>query len=101
MRVGIDAHAIGSEQSGNETYYEQLLKHLAVTPTNGNRYVIYYTNPAGAERIPTSEKFHLKRLWPATHFGGFPLVFRSSSKERNSTCFTRSISYRRFAIAKR
>ena len=80
MRVGIDAHAIGSEQSGNETYYEQLLKHLAVTPTNGNRYVIYYTNPAGAGRIPTSEKFHLKRLWPATPFWrvpvGFPLEFR-------------------------
>ena len=80
MRVGIDAHAIGSEQSGNETYYEQLLKHLAATPTNGNRYVVYYTNPAGAGRIPASEKFHLKRLWPATPLWrvpvGFPLEFR-------------------------
>jgi len=80
MRVGIDAHAIGSEQSGNETYYEQLLKHLASIPTNGNRYVIYYTNPAAAGRIPASEKFCLKRLWPATPFWrvpvGFPLEFR-------------------------
>jgi glycosyltransferase involved in cell wall biosynthesis len=80
MRVGIDAHAIGSEQSGNETYYEQLLKHLAATPTNGNRYVVYYTHPTGAGRIPASEAFHLKRLWPATPFWrvpvGFPLEFR-------------------------
>jgi glycosyltransferase involved in cell wall biosynthesis len=80
MRVGIDAHAIGSQQSGNETYYEQLLKHLASIPTNSNRYVVYYTNPAAAGRIPASEKFCLKRLWPATPFWrvpvGFPLEFR-------------------------
>lgn len=80
MRIGIDAHAIGSQQSGNETYYEQLLKHLATIPTNGARYVIYYTNPGGAARIPASEKFCLKRLWPATPLWrvpiGFPLEFR-------------------------
>lgn len=80
MRIGIDAHAIGSQQSGNETYYEQLLKHLADIPTNGARYVVYYTNLAGAARIPASEKFHLKRLWPTTPFWrvpvGFPLEFR-------------------------
>jgi len=80
MKIGIDAHAIGSQQSGNETYYEQLLKHLATTPTNGNKYVVYYTNPTGAGRIPATEKFCLKRLWPATPFWrvpvGFPLEFR-------------------------
>jgi hypothetical protein len=28
MRVGIDAHALGSHSSGNETYFENLLQHL-------------------------------------------------------------------------
>lgn len=80
MRVGIDAHAIGSESSGNETYYEQLLKHLATVPTNGSRYVVYYTHLATAGRVPTNEKFHLRRLWPATPLWripvGLPLEFR-------------------------
>jgi glycosyltransferase involved in cell wall biosynthesis len=80
MRIGIDAHAIGSESSGNETYYEQLLKHLAIAPTNGTRYVVYYTHLAAEGRVPQNDKFHLKRLWPATPFWripiGFPLEFR-------------------------
>src|ERR1700676_4715275 len=83
MRIGIDAHAIGSESAGNETYYEQLLKHLAAVPTNGSRYVVYYTHAAAPARIPVGDKFHVKRLWPATPFWripvGFPLEFR---KER-------------------
>jgi glycosyltransferase involved in cell wall biosynthesis len=80
MIVGIDAHAIGSGSAGNETYYDQLLKHLAIAPTNGSRYVVYYTHLEAAARVPASEKFHLKRLWPGTPFWripfGFPLEFR-------------------------
>jgi glycosyltransferase involved in cell wall biosynthesis len=80
MRIGIDAHAIGSESSGNETYYEQLLKHLATAPTNGSRYVVYYTHAAAARRVPASANFHLQRLWPGTPFWripvGFPLEFQ-------------------------
>src|SRR5215471_6081586 len=80
MIVGIDAHAIGSGSAGNETYYDQLLKHLAAAPTNGSRYVVYYTYLDAATRVPASEKFHLKRLWPGTPLWripvGFPLEFR-------------------------
>jgi glycosyltransferase involved in cell wall biosynthesis len=80
MRIGIDAHAIGSESAGNETYYEQLLKHLAAVPANDNRYVVYYTHPDAAARLPTREKFYLKRLWPGTPFWrilvGLPLESR-------------------------
>jgi glycosyltransferase involved in cell wall biosynthesis len=80
MIVGIDAHAIGSGSAGNETYYEQLLKHMAAVPANGSRYVVYYTHLAAEGLVPTSEKFHLKRIRPATPFWripvGFPLEFR-------------------------
>ena len=81
MRVGIDAHTLGSRSSGNETYYQQLLRHLAKAPANGRQYFIYYTHPTGARRIPACEAFHLKRLWPATPFWripfGFPMEFRT------------------------
>jgi glycosyltransferase involved in cell wall biosynthesis len=80
MRIGIDAHALGSGSSGNETYYQQLLQHLAKAATNGNQYVVYYTHPAGAKWVPSSEKLHLKRINPATPLWripvGFPLEFR-------------------------
>jgi glycosyltransferase involved in cell wall biosynthesis len=80
MKIGIDAHAIGSGSSGNETYYAQLLKNLAAAPTNGSQYVVYYTHLAAAGLVPVSEKFHLKRIRPATPFWripvGFPLEFR-------------------------
>jgi len=80
MIVGIDAHALGSGSSGNETYYEQLLVHLARTSTNGSQYVVYYTHPAGARGVPSSKKLHLKRIWPGTPLWrilvGFPLEFR-------------------------
>jgi len=79
--VGIDAHTLGSRSSGNETYYQQLLRHLAKTPRNEDRYIVYYTHPAGARRLPESESFRLKRIRPATPFWripfGFPLEFRS------------------------
>lgn len=80
MRVGIDAHAVGSGSSGNETYYEQLLNHLARVPTNNNRFVIYYTHPIATQRVPATENFCLKRIKPATPFWripvGFPLELR-------------------------
>src|SRR6266849_1466375 len=75
MRIGIDAHAIGSGSSGNETYYEQLLRHLATAPTNGSRYVVYYTHLAAVGRIPATDKLQLKRLWPATPFWRIPVAF--------------------------
>jgi glycosyltransferase involved in cell wall biosynthesis len=85
MRIGIDAHALGTRSSGNETYFEQLIQYLAKAPTNGIRYVVYYTHPSGARRVPASETFHLKRIWPATPCWripvGFPLEFRREKLE--------------------
>jgi glycosyltransferase involved in cell wall biosynthesis len=80
MRIGIDAHALGSRSSGNETYIEQLIQHLAMVATNGMRYLVYYTHPDGAKRVPSSEKLQWKQISPATPFWripiGFPLAFR-------------------------
>ncbi len=40
MHIGIDAHAIGAQQGGNETYIRNLIRALAALDAD-NRYTIY------------------------------------------------------------
>jgi glycosyltransferase involved in cell wall biosynthesis len=75
MKIGIDAHALGSNSAGNESYYLQLLRALARHPSNGNRYVIYFTHPDGKRYIPACEQFHAKRIWPANPYFRIPVAF--------------------------
>jgi glycosyltransferase involved in cell wall biosynthesis len=75
MKIGIDAHALGSKSAGNESYYAQLLRALARNPSNGNRYVVYFTHPEGEKQIPSGERFRAKRIWPANPYLRIPLAF--------------------------
>lgn len=43
MHIGIDAHAIGAQQGGNETYIKQLITALAELDSK-NRYSLYLAN---------------------------------------------------------
>lgn len=47
MHIGIDAHAIGAQQGGNETYIRNLIRALAEVD-NLNRYTIYLAKAAAA-----------------------------------------------------
>jgi glycosyltransferase involved in cell wall biosynthesis len=47
MHIGIDAHAIGAQQGGNETYIRNLIKSLAEVDGE-NRYTIYLANARAA-----------------------------------------------------
>jgi len=47
MRIGIDAHAIGARQGGNETYIRSLIKSLAEIDGE-NLYTIYLANASAA-----------------------------------------------------
>ena len=47
MHIGIDAHAIGAQQGGNETYIKQLIAALAEID-RANRYSIYLANAQAA-----------------------------------------------------
>jgi len=49
MRIGIDAHAIGARQGGNETYIRNLIKSLAEIDGE-NRYTIYLANAPAADQ---------------------------------------------------
>lgn len=48
MHIGIDAHAIGAQQGGNETYIRGLIRALAEVDGQ-NRYTIFLAEPAAAE----------------------------------------------------
>jgi glycosyltransferase involved in cell wall biosynthesis len=75
MKIGIDAHTLGSKSSGNENYYLQLLQDLARTQPNGHRYTIYFTHLQGLPKIPVVDHFELKRIRPVNPFIRIPLSF--------------------------
>lgn len=80
MKIGIDAHTLGSKSSGNESYYIQLLQELAKAPDTANHYVVYFTLPNGKANIPLASNFTIKRIRPANPYiripFSFPLEFR-------------------------
>ena len=47
MHIGIDAHAIGAQQGGNETYIRNLIRALAQLD-GANHYTIYLTERRAA-----------------------------------------------------
>jgi glycosyltransferase involved in cell wall biosynthesis len=75
MKIGIDAHTLGSKSSGNENYYLQLLQELALAQPNGNRYTIYFTHLQGLPKIPVANHFELKRIRPVNPFIRIPFSF--------------------------
>ena len=75
MRIGIDAHCLGSGQSGNETYYRSLLKSLARVDIE-NDYSIYYTKNGAAEKLGlTNDRFSSRRVRSASPYLRIPFIF--------------------------
>jgi glycosyltransferase involved in cell wall biosynthesis len=75
MKIGIDAHTLGTRSAGNENYYLQLLRGLATFPSSTDRYIIYFTHANGASMVPTADHFRLKRIWPSSPFIRIPVSF--------------------------
>lgn len=74
MRVGIDAHSLGSKQSGNETYYRSLLRSLARLDSE-NDFLIYYTMDGAVEALGLNNvRFAGRRLWSASPYLRIPFV---------------------------
>lgn len=76
LRVGIDAHSIGSGQSGNETYYRSLLRGLDRLPDRrGNEYVVYGTNEPALHKLKLRrERFRLSRVRPGNPYARIPFA---------------------------
>ena len=86
MHIGIDAHAIGARQGGNETYIRGLIEALAEIDGE-NRYTIYLANRAAAEewrdRLASRHpNFGVRLLPPPTPLVRVPLFLAWELRRR-------------------
>jgi glycosyltransferase involved in cell wall biosynthesis len=56
MRIAIDVHSLGSAAAGNETFWEQLLRGLALDKSE-HQYTLFYAYPGIPERTPLDTRF--------------------------------------------
>ena len=80
MKIGIDAHSIGSGNSGNETYYRSLLKALNRVDDDNN-YVVYGTNELALLDLRINPgQFRISRVSPATPYARIPFAMPFQAK---------------------
>ncbi len=58
MKIAIDAHSIGSQAGGNETYFRQLLRGL-ILDKSANQYIIFHTRGESLPEIAGDPRFSL------------------------------------------
>lgn len=59
MRIGIDAHFVGVRRSGNEQYFENLIRALLRQPRGGSEYYVFSYRGAAQTRVPDPRVVHL------------------------------------------
>jgi glycosyltransferase involved in cell wall biosynthesis len=80
LRIGIDIHSVGSQQGGNETYFQELTRRLIELPC-AHEWVLYYTNMAARERFSSDGRVALKRLRPRYPLLRIPLTVPWRTRE--------------------
>jgi glycosyltransferase involved in cell wall biosynthesis len=74
MHIGIDAHAIGARQGGNETYIKNLVTALAAIDST-SRYTLYFSKASAArEWTGRFENFAVRLLPPPTPIVRVPVA---------------------------
>ena len=74
MHVAIDAHSIGAQLAGNETYAVNLIEALAEIDQS-NRYTLYVTKQSAVDRFTNRwPNFQVKRILPHTPLVRTPLT---------------------------
>ncbi len=58
MKIAIDAHSIGSQAGGNETYFRQLLRGLVLDPSD-NQYIIFHAHGESLQELAADPRFSL------------------------------------------
>ncbi|HEV7550068.1 MAG TPA: glycosyltransferase family 1 protein [Candidatus Angelobacter sp.] len=61
MRIAIDAHSLGTQSGGNETYIRQLLGGLSEDQSR-NSYRLFYTNPAALTDCTVDSRFTFTQI---------------------------------------
>src|SRR2546423_8067994 len=74
MRIAIDAHSVGTQLAGNETYAVNLIEALAEIDQS-NQYTLYVTKQSAVERFANRwPNFKVKRTLPHTPLVRIPLT---------------------------
>ena len=86
FHIGIDAHALGARQGGNETYIRELILALA-RHDRQNRYTVYIANRASAAEwrdhfARTASNFGVRLLPPPTPIVRAPLALAYELRRR-------------------
>ena len=72
MRVGIDVHTLGRQQTGNETYVRELLGALSAIPDADLELLYYVTRRHAA--LP-AWRGEIRTIWPHNRFVRIPISF--------------------------
>ncbi|HEV2905144.1 MAG TPA: glycosyltransferase family 1 protein [Pyrinomonadaceae bacterium] len=82
MHIAIDAHSVGAQLAGNETYAVNLIEALAEIDQS-NQYTLYVTKQSAADRFKNRwANFEVKRTLPHTPLLRIPLIL-SAELRRN------------------
>ncbi|MGZ5434435.1 MAG: glycosyltransferase family 4 protein [Pyrinomonadaceae bacterium] len=82
MHIAIDAHSVGAQLAGNETYAVNLIEALAEIDQS-NQYTLYVTKQSAADRFKNRwANFEVKRTLPHTPLVRIPLIL-SAELRRN------------------
>jgi glycosyltransferase involved in cell wall biosynthesis len=63
MKIAIDVHSLGSGTAGNETFWQQLLRGLALDKSD-NQYTLLYAYPEVPEHNPLDARFRWAAIPP-------------------------------------
>src|ERR1041384_1112256 len=82
MRIAIDAHSVGNQLAGNETYAVNLIEALAEVDQS-NQYTLYVTRQSAIDRFANRwPNFKVKRTVPHTPLVRIPVTL-SAELRRN------------------
>jgi len=82
MRIAIDAHSVGNQLAGNETYAVNLIEALAEVDQS-NQYTLYVTRQSAIDRFANRwPNFKIKRMVPYTPLVRIPVTL-SAELRRN------------------
>ena len=82
MHIAIDAHSVGTQLAGNETYAVNLIEALADID-QFNQYTLYVTKQSAVDRFTTRwQNFQVKRTLPHTPLVRIPLTLSRELRRR-------------------
>lgn len=79
MRVGIDAHMVGAQETGNETYCQGLVEGLAQIDDH-NQYMVYLNSPCALPSVNGHGRLQRRMLRSASNAWRLVMGFAQASR---------------------